>query len=57
MNKAIEKNAKKKKKLSERIVIELKKNKYLYILSIPIFLYFILFKYLPMFGLTLAFKD
>lgn len=57
MNKVIEKKAKKEKKLSERIVIELKKNKYLYILSIPIFLYFILFKYLPMFGLTLAFKD
>lgn len=57
MNKVIEKNLKKEKKLSDRIVIELKKNKYLYILSIPIFLYFILFKYLPMFGLTLAFKD
>lgn len=57
MNKVIEKKAKTEKKLSERIVIELKKNKYLYILSIPIFLYFILFKYLPMFGLTLAFKD
>ena len=57
MSKVIEKRQKKEKKLSERIVIELKKNKYLYILSIPIFLYFILFKYLPMFGLTLAFKD
>lgn len=57
MSKVIEKRLKKEKKLSERIVIELKKNKYLYILSIPIFLYFILFKYLPMFGLTLAFKD
>lgn len=57
MSKVIEKRLKKEKKLSERIAIELKKNKYLYILSIPIFLYFILFKYLPMFGLTLAFKD
>ena len=57
MSKVIEKRLKKEKKLSERIVIELKKNKYLYILSIPIFLYFILFKYLPMFGLVLAFKD
>lgn len=57
MNKSVERKVKKEKKLHERIIIELKKNKYLYILSIPIFLYFILFKYLPMFGLTLAFKD
>ena len=57
MNKSVERKVKKEKKLHERIIIELKKDKYLYILSIPIFLYFILFKYLPMFGLTLAFKD
>ncbi|MBP3361279.1 MAG: sugar ABC transporter permease [Clostridia bacterium] len=57
MNRVIEQKVKKEKRLSERILIEFKKNKYLYMLSIPIFLYFILFKYLPMFGLTLAFKD
>ena len=33
------------------------RNKYLYILTVPILLYFILFKYLPMFGLTIAFKN
>ena len=33
------------------------RNKYLYILTVPILLYFILFKYLPMFGLIIAFKN
>lgn len=36
---------------------ELKRNKYLYILSIPVLLYFLIFKYLPMFGLVIAFED
>lgn len=46
-----------KKRLSFRLGREWEKNKYLYLLSIPIILYFILFKYVPMFGLTIAFKD
>lgn len=32
-------------------------NKWLYLLSIPIFLYFFVFNYLPMFGLVIAFED
>ena len=32
-------------------------NKWLYILVIPIFLYFFIFSYLPMFGLIMAFED
>lgn len=36
---------------------EWNRNKYLYILAIPIILYFAIFKYLPMFGLAIAFKD
>ncbi|GMQ58753.1 polygalacturonan/rhamnogalacturonan ABC transporter permease [Vallitalea sediminicola] len=35
----------------------LRKNKWLYILLIPGLLYFILFRYLPMLGLVIAFKD
>lgn len=36
---------------------DFKMNKGLYLLSIPIILYFIIFNYLPMFGLTMAFQD
>lgn len=32
-------------------------NKWLYVLAIPVFLYFFIFSYLPMFGLTIAFQD
>ena len=45
------------KTIKERIKSQWKNNKYLYILTIPILLYFILFKYLPMFGLVISFKD
>lgn len=34
-----------------------KMNKWLYILAIPIFLYFFVFHYLPMFGLVISFQD
>ncbi len=33
------------------------KNKYLYLLLIPGLLYFVIFNYAPMYGLTIAFKD
>ena len=33
------------------------RNKYLYLLLIPGILYFIIFNYAPMYGLTIAFKD
>lgn len=32
-------------------------NKWLYILALPIFLYFFVFNYLPMFGLVISFQD
>ena len=32
-------------------------NKWLYILAVPVFLYFFIFNYLPMFGLVIAFED
>lgn len=34
-----------------------KMNKWLYMLAIPIFLYFFIFNYLPMFGLVISFQD
>lgn len=34
-----------------------KMNKWLYILAIPIILYFVVFHYLPMFGLVISFQD
>lgn len=46
-----------KKGIMYAIGREWSKNKYLYILSLPIIIYFIMFKYVPMFGLTIAFKD
>ncbi|MCD9021109.1 ABC transporter permease [Cohnella silvisoli] len=36
---------------------ELVKNKYLYLLTLPALLYFIVFSYLPMFGIVIAFQD
>ncbi len=33
------------------------KNKYLYLLTAPVLIYFIVIKYLPMFGLVIAFQD
>lgn len=40
-----------------RIKHELAKNKYIYILCIPIVLYYLIFCYWPMFGLVIAFKQ
>ena len=45
-----------KSSLSCRIKDELYRNGILYIMAIPVILYFILFMYLPMFGLVIAFK-
>jgi putative aldouronate transport system permease protein len=42
---------------SNKLLKYMKKNKWLYILLIPGLLYFILFRYVPIFGLVIAFKD
>lgn len=47
----------KKTNLINRIGKDLVKNRFLYMLSIPGVLYFILFCYCPMFGLIVAFKE
>lgn len=44
-------------RLGQRITAELKRNKYLYILSVPVILFYALFMYGPMFGLVIAFKQ
>ena len=41
----------------ELITKDFKRNKTLYAMFIPIALYFILFKYVPMFGVAIAFQD
>ena len=40
-----------------RLGVDLLKNKWLYIMMIPGIIYFILFKYLPMWGVIIAFED
>ena len=40
-----------------KIVESLNKHKYLHMLAIPCIIYFIVFKYLPMYGIIVAFKD
>lgn len=47
----------KSKKKAFRIVTELRKHKLLYLMIFPGLLYFILFKYLPMGGMIIAFQD
>ena len=49
--------SKKKLGLGARIGDELRRNYLLYIMAIPVVLYFVLFCYLPMFGLVIAFQD
>ena len=46
-----------KKSLMTRIVSDTKKNKYLYLLALPGFIWLILFAYKPMVGVLMAFQD
>ena len=50
-------NEKKKLSLAMRIKRELVKNRYLYLLAIPVIVFYALFLYGPMFGLVIAFKQ
>jgi putative aldouronate transport system permease protein len=47
----------KKKAHSSGFITELSQNRYLYLLAIPILLYYALFCYLPMCGIVIAFKN
>jgi putative aldouronate transport system permease protein len=46
-----------KNKFLKHFVSGIKKDRYLYIMLIPVLAYFIIFKYIPMYGVTIAFKD
>ena len=52
-----ERDLRKPLSLTARIKRELWQNRYLYILAVPIIVYYILFCYLPMFGLVISFKQ
>ncbi len=40
-----------------RLSEDLKKNKLVYLLALPVVLYYVIFHYVPMYGATIAFKD
>lgn len=46
-----------KRGLREQIAADYKKNKYILFMAIPVFLWFVIFCYLPIFGIIIAFKD
>lgn len=41
----------------QRVVIDWKRNKWKYILLIPVLLFFLIFCYKPMYGIIIAFKN
>ena len=41
----------------KRLGAEVRRDKWLYLLLLPGFIYFIVFKYLPMFGIVIAFEN
>lgn len=47
----------KKKSFGEKLQNDLKKNSIIYVLFLPVFVYLLLFNYLPMFGIAIAFED
>ena len=47
----------KKKSLGMRLKKELKKNWILYLMILPVAIWFLIFEYYPMYGITLAFKE
>lgn len=46
-----------KSSLIKTIKKEILTNKYLYVMAIPVVLYYLIFHYIPMFGLVIAFQD
>lgn len=47
----------KKQSKLQKFFKQINRDKYLYLLALPGIIYFILFKYVPMYGITIAFKD
>lgn len=50
-------NPKKKKSLGARLIADMKKNYILYLMILPVVIYYLVFAYGPMYGVQLAFKD
>lgn len=46
-----------KNKFSYKVVKDFKKNKYVYLILLPVVLFYIVFHYIPMYGAVIAFKD
>lgn len=51
------KTIKPRKSFGQRVKVELSRHKYLYLMLIPVALYYIIFLYVPMYGSIIAFKD
>lgn len=47
----------KKPTLWERMKKDFKKHKYIYLMALPMIIYFLLFHYMPMYGIIIGFKD
>ncbi|GIN71221.1 sugar ABC transporter permease [Bacillus sp. J14TS2] len=47
----------KKERFGRRLVKDLKRNKYIYIMVLPVVIYYLIFHYGPMYGVQIAFKD
>lgn len=47
----------KKKSKTQKFFREIMRDRYLYLLALPGIIYFFIFKYVPMYGITIAFKD
>lgn len=46
-----------KEKFFNRVIKDFKRNKYIYLMLLPVVLYYAIFQYGPMYGLQIAFKD
>lgn len=57
MNKNSKSNMVKKEKFSVKFKKDFQKNKFLYFMFLPVLAYFILFHYIPMYGILIAFQD
>ncbi|GGA48993.1 hypothetical protein GCM10010917_37860 [Paenibacillus physcomitrellae] len=40
-----------------KLLKDLARHKYIYLMLIPVIVYYVIFLYLPMYGLQIAFKD
>lgn len=52
-------SANKRKKAGTKLglILDIRKNKYLYVMLLPVLLYYVVFHYAPMYGAIIAFKD